>query len=685
MRSRQNAMQGFQSGRQIDGSLMKQQSKGAALIITLLLLVLLSAASLAMVLLVSSDSMINGYYQNYRGSFYAADSGLNIVVEGLKQSIATSANLATNPPLSTATIPAPVLASYALYQNGYYTIGDPGSWNEQFTMVANQATASNPTGAVLQGPQPLAGQPYCTQSPLDPVHPNDNVTCDFIYPYTVTVKGQSSGSEGEEITESGQIHYHTFSGNQASSTPPSFSKWGAFINHFGDCQGPLVQGTMTGPFFTNGQWNFDNSSSPGYTFTDPVGQSGANVSWWKNNNCTDSPSAPRGYKTPNFQGGLQLSQNPVTPPTNSYSQAQAVVDGAGLPPCTSSPCPTYSGPNTTEMNNTLKQVTGSAYNSGAPSTGVYFPYYTSGTSPSGAPCSSATPCFGSSVAAGGSGYGGGFYVQGNASVALSATTGCSNASCGGNDPTQTYTITQGSTVTTIVVDNSNGTTVVSSGGTTQVYQGVPTQVDPNSIQPGMPGQPTPPQTDPSGNAVNPTLVYVNGQITGLTGPHASNGNSLPAIQNNTGITIAASNNISITGNLEYAQSPVSVPADTLSSSTDAGVLGIYTTGNINLNPDPQDRNQNLTVDASLAAIGSGTSGFATPGRSINTWTIVGGRAEDQAHGVYINQGNTFYDRRFANNFGPPWFPTSVPQAGQVAIPSSSTMTVTRTWWAELSR
>ena len=44
-------------------------TRGVALLITLILLVLLSAASLATVLLVSGDTMINGFYRNYRGSF----------------------------------------------------------------------------------------------------------------------------------------------------------------------------------------------------------------------------------------------------------------------------------------------------------------------------------------------------------------------------------------------------------------------------------------------------------------------------------------------------------------------------------------------------------------------------------------------------------------------------------------
>ena len=165
-------------------------------------------------------------------------------------------------------------------------------------------------------------------------------------------------------------------------------------------------------------------------------------------------------------------------------------------------------------------------------------------------------------------------------------------------------------------------------------------------------------------------------VTGLSG----------TIQNNSGITVAAASDVSITGDLSYAQLPVSIPSDTLNSSTNAGVLGIFTTGNINLYPNSSGSNKgNLTVDASLAAIGSGTSGFETPGNGINTWTIVGGRSEDQAHGVNIGAGNTYFDQRFANNFGPPWFPTAVPQPGQNPILASQTVTVKRLSWQEINR
>lgn len=634
-------------------------ARGVALITTLCLLALLSAASLAMVLLVSSDTLINGYYGNYRGSFYAADSGINITVGAVQTAILASAKDSVNPPLPQNAVPPAVVAAYTQFEGGYFVVGDPNSWNEQFKVIAN------PGGA------PVLGTPTVTSvpNPVDPKNPADLVWT-YTYPYTVTTQGQSSGKEAEVITENGNIVYTSTTGAGASGGPPSFAGWGAFIDKFAACQGSLVPGTMSGPFFTDGQWNFGNSSNPGYTFTDPVGQSGADVSWIKNNNCQNSPSVPKGFTSPNFKGGLQLNQNPVVPPTDTYNQAQAVIDGKGLPPCQMAPCAPDPPPSQSEMNQVLSTVSGTSYpSSGNAPNGVYFPSYTSGTSPTGAACSAAKPCFGSSTSVGGSGYGGGFYVQGNASITLAATTT-------GSDQTQTFTIDQGGAITTIVVDNTANTTTIASGSNSQTLQGVPTQVDPNTGQVMT-------QTDPGGQPVDPTLVYVNGQITGLTGDYDSNGNPLPAVQNGVGLTVAASGDISITGDLTYSSSqmPVSIPGDTLNTTSDAGIFGIYTTGNINLNPDPSG---NLVVDASLAAISGDTSGFETPGQGINNWTIVGGRSEDQAHGVNINRGNTYFDRRFAT-MAPPWFPTAVPQPGSSAIPPSQSYTITRTSWQEVSR
>src|ERR1700727_1681668 len=55
--------------------------RGVALIITLLLLSMIMALSVGMVIAMSAETLIGGFYRNYRGSFYAADSGANIAVQ----------------------------------------------------------------------------------------------------------------------------------------------------------------------------------------------------------------------------------------------------------------------------------------------------------------------------------------------------------------------------------------------------------------------------------------------------------------------------------------------------------------------------------------------------------------------------------------------------------------------------
>ena len=635
-------------------------TRGIALIMTLILLLLLSVASVAIVLLVSSDTMINGFYRNYRGSFYASDSGINVVVESMKNSLLAAGNGAGNPPFASGAVPASVTASYTPYQNSFYTFGDANSWRGKFIAVAN------PGGTAVLGAATVTSVP----NPADPGNPAD-LLWTYQYPYTVTVRGESAGTEGEEVTESGTLTYSSAPGAPGAGGPPLFSDFGAFITSFTACQGPLVPGTMTGPFFTDGQWNFGNFSNPGYTFTGSIGQQNAKASWISNGNCTNSATPPGGFKVPSFPaGGLKLGQPAVTPPTDSWSQVQAVLDGKGAAPCTVSPCPTTTpAPTQAQMASELLTISGGAYpSSGAVPNGVYIPYYT------GHGCPSASGCFGSwNTSTSTAGKAGGFFVQGSASMKLIASTGGDGTA----NLTQTYQITQSGVTTTIVVDNVNSTTTVKQGGTTLSLAGVPAQLDPNTGNPIT-------ETNPSGGTVNPTLVYVNGSITGLSG-NWSSGAPVPAIQDNTGVTIASSGAVSITGDITYAHLPVSVPSDAAVSGTNAGVFGVYTNQNIDLYPDPKG---DLTVDGSLAAIGGSTSnaGFATPGGSIGTWTIVGGRAEDHAHSVNIGAGNTYFDTRFKNNFGPPWFPTAVPTPGAAAIPATPPQVlVTRGAWGEVGR
>ena len=157
------------------------------------------------------------------------------------------------------------------------------------------------------------------------------------------------------------------------------------------------------------------------------------------------------------------------------------------------------------------------------------------------------------------------------------------------------------------------------------------------------------------------------------------------------VTVSGSSDINITGNLLYANEPVTrstadtlLTAQTTPVATNTQVLGVFTTnGSIILNSPYADNN--LETDGSLAAIGSssncGTStcGFKTS-NTIATWTNVGGQIQSNEFVASITTANTYYDQRFSlwNNFFPPWFPststtpgTYIPQAPNVTPTAGS--------------
>jgi len=84
----------------------QQNSRGVALITALLLLSLFTVMTLAMVIATSSDTLIDGYYRNARGSFYASDSGLNAARQNLQNQI-----LAAVPAGYTPSTGSPVLTA----------------------------------------------------------------------------------------------------------------------------------------------------------------------------------------------------------------------------------------------------------------------------------------------------------------------------------------------------------------------------------------------------------------------------------------------------------------------------------------------------------------------------------------------------------------------------------------------
>ncbi|HWZ42514.1 MAG TPA: hypothetical protein VNW97_03515 [Candidatus Saccharimonadales bacterium] len=611
----------------------RHRQRGVALLTTLLLLLLLTGLSLAMVLSVRSDLLINGYYRNFRGSFYGADSGLNIARQTMVNQIlgaipATFTNTTQPiPPGTDSTVQNYITSNYG---QSYQPVTGAGegqavnSWPEKFKIASATLSLANCTVT--------GGNVGSTCAA-----PSGAVTgYQYIYNYTLMALGQAQGAQTAQLRDKGSLIVNALL--VPAGTTTSFAAWGMFIDKYTICDGStLVPGTISGPVFTNGAWNFGSSGS--YIFTDTVGSASSQAGYQFKGACDQiaGNSDKKGSTTisPNFQSGFNRGQPSIPLPLNDYNQKRAVLDGMGS---------TNTAVTNSDLNTYLLNVNQVKYPSAGANTGVYLPYTVNagGNNPTFA--------------------GGGIYVEGNASVTLTA----SGAS------TQVYTITQGSTITTINIDptanGGAGSTQMISGGATLNIKGVPQQRDPAT------GQIT-------GNAA---MLYVNGSITSLSGP----GQAVAAIQDHTALSITAANNVAITGDILYKTEPVTMtqnqiqgtPADTLIPANNLGqVLGIFTaTGDIQLNN--QQSNGNLQIDASLATISqNGTGGLVNTGNSINTLNIVGGRIQNSIKSIGATTRNVYFDRRFSQNFAPPWFPSTTVTAGGI-FSAGVTTTVQRVQW-----
>ncbi len=640
-----------------------RKDRGVALIISLMLLTLLSVMSVIMVLTVSPDMMINGHYGNFRGSFYAADSGLNMARQQLVNQIQTQLSTTactgwggtggcTTLPLvssNAGTVIANLLASTS---GGYGAFGSlnmgqaASSWPENFQIVNTTSCPSTftlPTTNSGGGANPTA---MVTNSQTGQV-----TTYQYQFSYQLCSLGRALGSQQVYTSENGYITVNVVANTSTTQQATvSFSSFGAFINNYSPCTGALVPGTMTGPMFTNGAWQFGTSGP--YIFTDPVGQANAKADYYFGGTCIQSASSS--YKSgsqtiaPTFQQGFNLGQASVALPANDFSQKWAVLDGVGCgeggTTCGTSAPPS---PANSDLHNYLKDINGNAYSSNGATSGVYLPYSCVG----GSSCVNTVN-------------GGGIYVEGGAGVVLSTGSDSSG------NLTQVYTITQGSTTTTVTTNIATKTTTVTSGSKTLSLAGVPM----NKVSTPQPG----------------TLLYVDGTISSLSGPTGQSNQSAPAIQDGAQVTVAANGDVNITGNILYKHEPVTQDtSDSLISGNDYNqVLGVFTaSGNITLT-SPYNNN-NLEVDGALAAIGqncaSNKCGF-TSSDNINTFTNVGGQIQGNIFSANMQTENTYFDRRFTSKagFAPPWFPsTTLPLSDiQNGLPPTipNPPTITRMSW-----
>jgi len=632
------------------------RDRGVALLFALMLLVIMSALGLIMVLTVSPDMMINGYYGNFRGSYYAADSGMNIAREQLLNQTVSAFNMTPCPGWGGGNAPPcdqpPLLAntgatvlntittnygSFSSLQAGQAV----NSWPENFA-IANTANCANSYALA-------PGYPQITQTGTPP-NPVENSVYTYRFNYNLCSIGRAQSSQQVVTTEEGSLIYtinaQTSSQQQINA---SFAAFGAFIDNYPPCLGPLVPGTMTGPMFTNGAWQFMTGGA--YIFTDPVGQHQPDADYFFNWSCIQSPTSSYTYQgqtiRPTFQQGLNLNQAAVAMPQNSFSQEWAVLDsmgcGEGTNVCGVPTSPAPPAVQHSDLNAKLKNISGTAYPSGGAASGVYLPYSCTG----GPPCANTLN-------------GGGFYVEGNAAIVMSVGTD------GGGNPTQTYSITQGGTTTNITTNIAANTTTVVSGGTTLNVAGVPEDLV-------------------TGTATPATMLYVNGTITGLKGT----GQGVPAVQDGVAVTIAANGDINTTGDLIYAHEPVTENmADTLvpGALQMTQDLGLFTaTGNIIMSSPYA--NHNVQVDGSQAAVGNNCAGnkcgFLVNG-CIDTFNNVGGQIQTNIFGACLNVQNTYFDRRYTAiaGFAPPWFPSTTVAATDIqnAVTPLVTNSVQRMSW-----
>jgi hypothetical protein len=663
----------------------KFHDRGVVLVITLLLLFLLSVVGLAAVVSSSSDLMINGYYKNYRGSFYAADAGISMA----RQAIYTYFNNPNNAPSTWPTLQnvansagTNLATSAGTYVNGLYS----SSTSLNTGSAANSVPASFTATATVT----LPSAPLGIGSPV--------TDWQYVYNYTLTSTGSSLGSETAQITETGAITVNIVEGSGTASTTASFAAFGAFIDSFTACQGALVQGYLTGPMYVKGQWNLSTGSSPGYTFTDPVSETGSEFSYYDGGTCVNSATVPYTFSdkntvNPSFQSGYNLNVTPVTLPANTFSQEWAVLDGKGCGEgsnvCNNLSSPAPPQPTNAQLDAVLKDVTQTPYPDGGVGSGVFLPYS----------CVAGVCSVNSN--------GGGVYVEGSGSgISTSVTLSTANGAGGASNPSaQVFTIAQTSgsttaspvvtqvgsascstsgsgshktttctanfqqqtttttptTFTTVTVDPASGaagTTTVSAY--TQNAYSIVTKTGSNSCsQSGTSDcSPTAPGSFSGGSTSNSssngattnlslngvpqdlvtstpqdaTMIYVDGDVS-ISGPSSG-----AAIQNNSMVNLTSSGNITQTGNITYATEPVTTSANQkITGSNPACCTGDPAD---TLIPQYENMNQALGI---FAANGNFILSPTTSGSNIETdasIAIISQAGESNSNIGHLETGNS---------------------------------------------
>ena len=336
-----------------------RNERGITLVTTLLLLLLLIGMSLTMVLAVSSESLINGFYGRYRGSFYAADSGVAASRQQLMNLLgAERIRPAFNPAAAPIANPTTAGANAALALNfairSYTNVNSADSWQERFLVkqafVAQTPNTQAATCTVQGGHD---GGANLTSANPTQTHVVPDYGVRLIFPVHNDDRWPVAGQRSRHHHR--QRHDHR---DRSDIGPPtynqSFAAWGMFIGTYA-LAAPAT--SFPAPSRARSLRTVHGTSAT----PDPTPSPTRSARWAaRPDGITAAVKPPRLRRTASSRRSTAAStflvnQPAVTLPQNSFNQEQAVLDGIGVPPC-----PTCA-PNLSSPAANLRNAAGAAY------------------------------------------------------------------------------------------------------------------------------------------------------------------------------------------------------------------------------------------------------------------------------------------------------------------------------------
>lgn len=667
----------------------RQNESGIALITALLATTILLALGVAIVFSSTMDTVTTKNARVSEQAFFAADAGVGIARKAMAKAFedrlaklktdlaAGTVSLYSNTPDTTdpthnfpvvQVLPDPDTtdgASCTFYSdiltNAVSLSNDTTRNTKMYNLNGSSFTASF---------SPFSGKLDLIRTPGNA----SKAVQSMVFRYTVTVTGRTDAGGTATVSETGRVTSDltlTTKSTVTNTRAFSFSGFGAFFD-YGDTQAsaPLASGTFSGPVHTNTHFAFLSSRS--VAFRNIVSQVEDKIRYDDTSTTNPNHVIPTADIT-----GIDISAegykqtDPVPLPANEFSQEYAVINSTGITDLKSDGTPVDppgvmpTSPAT--VFDSAGRVTAAALKENLRNAAGNKPTLSGGALPTGVYISSTD---GANIA------GAGIYVQGDATdIQIYADT----------NGDQVYVIKQGSTTTTVRSSFTNNQTTITSGSSTKTMTGLfKDKADPNAIK-------------------NGAMLYVNGAISSLRGGKDTS-STKSAVASATRLTITAQGDITITGDIKYAQPVANTDGSPVSGiGSITNVLGIFTNdGNVNLAPNSSyvgGSGLSLEMNAAVVSFNANTSndggqikgsivytGSTTPGTN-DRWKLVGSRVQSKINSIGYNFRDIYFDTRFqGGTFAPPFFPgttyklASVPTTTDITIASFSTPAASAMSW-----